>query len=297
VTQSFAIDVGGTFTDLVVLDRQTGEVSFAKAPTSPRQPADGVLAVIRKSRLSLPTATTFFHGTTLGINAMLENKGAHTGLLTTKGFRDVVELRRMSWPMYQLHWQAPEPLVPRYLRREVRERMRADGVELEPLNDEDVIREATRLVDEGVESIAICFMHSYAFPAHELRAGELVAAHFPSISVTLSHLVSQEYREYERAATTVGDAIIKPRMERYIDDLEQRLREERFNGAFVITRCDGGVMSATEAKTRPIRTLISGPASGVMGAVTISRWLEIPNLIAADTGGQLPAVRCERPRM
>jgi N-methylhydantoinase A len=285
VTQSFAVDVGGTFTDLVVLDNESGTVSFAKASTTPREPARGVLAAIRKSNLSLPQAATFFHGTTLGINAMLEHKGAPTGLITTKGFRDALELRRLDWPMYKLHWEAPPPLIPRYLRREVSGRVRADGLVLAEL-DEDAVRRETRfLVEHGVESIAICFLHSYAFPEHERRAGEIVASAFPAVSVTLSHEVTQEYREYERTATTAGDASIKPQMARYIDDLDRSLQSESFRGAFVLTRCDGGVMSAAEAKRRPIRTLISGPASGVMGVVALSRWLGIPNLIGADMGG------------
>jgi N-methylhydantoinase A len=281
----FAVDVGGTFTDLVVLDTASGGVRFAKAPTTPTEPAQGVLAAVAKSDLELPSALTFFHGTTLGINAMLEHKGARTGLITTRGFRDVLELRRLNWPMYQLFWEKPEPLIPRYLRREVTERMRADGVELAPLAEEEVLREAEFLVAEGVESIAVCFMHAYAFPEHELRTGELISGAFPQVSVTLSHQVTQEYREYERTATTVGDAAIKPRMAAYIGDLERSLQRERFDGAFVLTRCDGGVMSAAEAAQRPIRTLLSGPASGVMGVVAISRWLGIPNLIGGDMGG------------
>ena len=285
MTQLFAVDVGGTFTDIVVLDGATGEVSFAKAPTTPREPSEGVLATIAKSSLDLPGATTFFHGTTLGINTMLEHKGATTGVITTRGFRDILEIARMGWPMYQLHWDQPRPLVPRYLRREVTERMRADGIELAPLDEDELRREAAFLVEQGVESIAVCFLHSYAYPEHEQRAGEILAAEFPGIAVTLSHQVTQEYREYERTATTVGDAAIKPRMARYVDELEHSLAREQFDGAFLLTRCDGGVMSAAEAKERPIRTLISGPASGVMGGVALSRWIGVPNLICADMGG------------
>jgi N-methylhydantoinase A len=283
--QLFAVDVGGTFTDLVVLDSDTGEVSFAKAPTTPDEPAAGVLAAVAKSRLDLGGAETFFHGTTLGINTILEHKGAKTGVLTTRGFRDVLEIARMGWPMYQLHWEQPPPLVPRHLRREVGERVRADGVELIPLDEGQVREEAGRLVSEGVESVAIVFLHSYAYPEHERRAAEIVAEAFPELAVTVSHQVTQEYREYERSSTTVCDASIKRRMSGYINHLEERLGEEHYAGSFLLTRCDGGVMSASEAKERPIRTLISGPASGVMGGVAISRWLEIPHLICADMGG------------
>ncbi|MBM3677452.1 MAG: hydantoinase/oxoprolinase family protein [Actinobacteria bacterium] len=285
MSQLFGVDVGGTFTDLVVLDAETGDVSFAKAPTTPHDPTEGVLAAIAKSDLDLRSASAFFHGTTLGINTVLEHKGAKTGVITTRGFRDVLEIARMGWPMYQLHWDQPPPLVPRVLRREVSERVRADGTVLTPFAEDEVLAEARRLVEEGVASIAVCFLHSYAFPQHERRAGQLIRKAFPGVAVTLSHQVTQEYREYERTATTVADAMIKPRMAGYLDHLGQRLRRKKFDGAFLITRCDGGVMGAREARERPIRTLISGPASGAMGGATLARWLEIDNLICADMGG------------
>jgi N-methylhydantoinase A len=283
--QFFAVDVGGTFTDIVVLERETGEVGFAKAPTTPAQPAEGVLAAVAKSRLSVPDASIFFHGTTLGINTMLEHKGARLGLITTKGFRDVLEIGRMLWPAYRLHWDQPEPLVPRYLRREVTERIRADGTVLEPLDEDEVRAAVEELVEQGVESIAICFLHSYAYPQHEIRAGAIVSSLFPDLSVTLSHHVTQEYREYERTATTVSDAAIKRAMVGYIEDLENNLGKKAFEGAFVLTRCDGGAMSVGEAKEQPVRTLLSGPASGVMGTAALGRLLDIPNLIGIDMGG------------
>ena len=162
MSELFAVDVGGTFTDLVVLDAVSGEVTFAKASTTPAQPSEGVLDAIGKSDLSLPEAETFFHGTTLGINTMLEHKGARTGLITTRGFRDVLEIARMLWPMYQLHWDQPEPLVPRYLRKEVGERIRADGDILTELNEDDVLRVAGRThrggnrVDRGLLPARLC---------------------------------------------------------------------------------------------------------------------------------------------
>ena len=265
MAQTFAVDVGGTFTGHRRAQQRDGEVQFAKAATTPQQPAEGVLNAVGKSALSVPDATIFFHGTTLGINTMLEHKGARTGLITTRGFRDVLEIGRMLWPAYQLHWDQPAPLVSRHLRKEVTERIAAGGRVLEPLDEEELLRAAAELVRAEVESIAVCFLHAYAYPQHEARAGELIAAEFPQVAITLSHQVTQEYREYERTATTVSDAAIKRRMVGYIDDLEDSLRATDFGGAFVLTRCDGGVMSASEAKERPIRTLISGPASGVMG--------------------------------
>jgi N-methylhydantoinase A len=285
MAHSFAVDIGGTFTDLVVLDVETGDLSFTKASTTPEEPALGVLEAIGKSELSLPGARAFFHGTTLGINAMLEHKGDRCGLLTTQGCRDILELRRMDWPGYQLHWTAPPPIVPRALRREVVERVRADGTVLTALDETSVIREARVLVSEGIESVAVCLMHAYAYPEHELAVGAILRREFPQLSVTLSHEVTQEYREYERTTTAVSDAAIKRRMASYLDSLDGKLQREQFSGAFLVTRCDGGAMSAAEARERPIRTLTSGPASGVMAVVTMSRWLGLPNMIGADMGG------------
>lgn len=285
MTQLFAVDVGGTFTDLVILDVESGRVRFAKASTTPSQPADGVLDAVDRGRLALPEASMFFHGTTLGINTMLEGKGATVGVITTRGFRDALEIARMSWPMYQLHWDQPAPLVQRFLRVEVTERVRADGLVLQPLDENELRRAVEGLLQRGAESIAVCFLHSYAFPEHEQLAGAIIAAEYPEVAVTLSHLVTQEYREYERTATTVADAAIRPRMVAYIDDLERNLRGRRYAGGFVMTRCDGGVMSAKEARERCIRTFISGPASGVMGAVALGRWIGEPNLITTDMGG------------
>jgi N-methylhydantoinase A len=285
VAEVFAVDVGGTFTDLVVLDTETGETRLEKTPTVPSAPADGVVTAIRKGRVDVAASPTFFHGTTIGLNALLERRGALVGLIGTAGFRDVLEIGRMNWPMYRLHWRKPEPLVPRFLRREVRERVAADGTVLTPLADDDVIRVAGELLAEGVDAIAVCLLHAYAFPEHERRVGELIASSWPGLPVTLSHEVAREYREYERTSTAVTDAMIRPRVSRYIERLEDGVRGEGFGGNLFITRCDGGVMGADEARRRSIRTLLSGPASGVMGVAALGRWIGIENLIAVDMGG------------
>ena len=285
MSQLFAVDVGGTFTDLVVLDAESGDVTFAKASTTPAQPSEGVLDAIGKSDLSLPEAETFFHGTTLGINTMLERKGARTGLITTRGFRDVLEIARMLWPMYQLHWDQPEPLVPRYLRKEVSERIRARRRDPHRARrgrcapGRGRARRRGHRVDRGLLPPRLCVSPTRG--AHGRADRRRVPRHgrHPVASVT------REYREYERTSTTVSDAVIKPRMASYIDSLETALAERDFDGGFLITRCDGGVMSSTEAKERCIRTLISGPASGAMGVVALGRWLQVPNLIGTDMGG------------
>lgn len=281
----FAIDVGGTFTDLIALNSQTGNVQMVKVPTTPRAPTEGVLAAGAKADLVLRETTTFFHGTTLGINTILEKKGALTGLITTKGFRDVLEIGRSNWPMYRLHWERPQPLVPRYLRKEVQERVRVDGTVIRTLDDAEVRKVIDELLSHGVESIAVCFLHAYAFPAHEERVGALLAKEYPEVSYTLSHHITREYREYERTLTTVIDALIKPRLSSYIDALDTGMRDADFEGELFITRCDGGVMTAAEARGRSVLTLISGPASGVMGSATLSRELNEDRLIAADMGG------------
>jgi N-methylhydantoinase A len=279
-----AVDVGGTFTDLVVFDTDAGVARYAKTLTTP-EPEEGVLEVVSRGRADLKSSEVFFHGTTLGINAVLQRKGALTGLITTRGFRDVLEIARMLWPPYRLHWDKPPPIVPRYLRLEATERASAQGEVLVPLDEDDVRAAAEYLVAQGVESIAVCFLHAYRFPDHELRARELLAEVAPDVAVTLSHEVSREYLEYERTVTTAIDAGIRPLISTYVDKLQRGLEGDGFGGALLLTRSDGGVMSADEAKQHCVRTLVSGPASGVMGAAELGRWLGLPNLIAADMGG------------
>jgi N-methylhydantoinase A len=281
----FAVDVGGTFTDLVLLDPSTGDVQLTKSPTTPQAPSEGVLSAIGKVGLSLPDARFFFHGTTLGINTLLERKGAKVGLITSAGFRDVLEIGRLQWPMYRLHWDQPAPFIPRSLRREVPERVRADGEILTALDEAAARQAIDGLVAAGVESIAVCFLHSYAHPAHEQRVGAILREHYPQIDATLSHQLTQEYREWERSMTAAVNASIKPRMAAYLGNLEASLVGGGFGGEFLVTRCDGGVMSAAEAKDESVRTLISGPASGVMGAATLARSMGIDNLITIDMGG------------
>ena len=240
---------------------------------------------MRKASVATAGSPAFFHGTTIGLNALLERKGASVGLITTAGFRDVLEIGRMVWPMYQRHWERPPALVPRYLRRVVHERVAADGTVLAPLDPEEVARVAAELVAEGVESIAVCLLHSYQHPQHERQVGAMLAERWPDLPVTLSHTVTTEYREYERSSTAVADAMIRRTVSGYIERLEASVDDEGFDGSLYITRCDGGVMGAPEARRRSIRSILSGPASGVMGVVALGRWLGERNLIAVDMGG------------
>jgi N-methylhydantoinase A len=281
----FGVDVGGTFTDIVVLDEETGALTFAKTSTTSRAPRDGVLEAVCKADLDLAEAELFFHGTTLGLNTVLERKGARVGVITSRGFRDALEIGRMSWPLYRLHWDQPPPLVPRHLRRAVTERVRADGTVVAPLDDAEVRSAIEALLEQDVETIAVCFLHAYLAPAHERRVGEIIEAEYPGVGYTLSHVVSREYREYERTATTVVDAMVKSRMTRYVDALEGSLADRAFAGSLLVTRCDGGVMGAREVAERSVRSLISGPASGIAGAATLGRWLGLDKVLAVDMGG------------
>jgi N-methylhydantoinase A len=284
MAQLVAVDIGGTFTDLIVAGAG-GEVRLAKVPTTPDDPAAGVRNALERAGIELAAVSRFFHGTTLGVNTLLEGKGAPTGLITTRGFRDVLEIGRMTWPMYRLHWEKPPPVIPRRFRHEVAERLRADGTVLEAL-DEDAARAAARsLLDAGVESVAVCFLNAYANPVHEARAAELLAAEFPELAVTVSHELTREFREYERATTTAVDAIVRPRLARYLGSLRGALEDGGLAGPLLITRSDGGVMGVDEARRRGVRTLLSGPASGVMGVSALAAALGLPDVIAADMGG------------
>ena len=192
-----ATDIGGTFTDLVFLDEQTGQLGFAKVSTTPGRLEQGILRAIREAGFTTSAVVQFVHGTTVVINAITERKGAKVGLLTTRGFRDVLEIARGNRPdIYNLLYQKPKAFVPRHLRLEVRERMDAQGTVIEPLSDDDVRRAADQFRREGVDAVAVCFLHAYANPAHEQRAGEIVRELLPNAYPTLSHDITREFREY-----------------------------------------------------------------------------------------------------
>ena len=280
------MDIGGTFTDLVLLDEQTGKMEFEKTQTTPEDPARGVMASVEKGRVELERVGLFIHGTTLGLNALLENKGARTALITTKGFRDVLEIGRLDRPhMYDILYRKPPPLVPRYLRREVQERINCRGEVLVPL-DEAETRELVRWLGErGLNVFAVCLLHSYANPAHEKRVGEIIREEYPEAHVSLSHTIIQEFYEYERTVSAVINAAIQPVMERYLDRLWDDLSGSKFRGEFLITRSGGGAMGYRQAKEVPVHTVLSGPAGGVQGAAYLAKLLGIPNLIAIDAGG------------
>lgn len=284
-----AVDIGGTFVDAVAFDRESGALRIEKAPTTPAEPERGVLDAIARIGVALGDVEMFIHGTTLGINAYLERKGARTGILTNEGFRDVYEIARTNLPqrsMYDILYEKPASLVPRRRRAEVPGRLDADGEVLEPLDEDAVAGAARELVEEqGVDSLAICFLHAYRNAEHERRAAEVVRERHPGVSLSLSSDIAREYREYERTSTAVIDAYIKPIFASYVDRLRDALEAEGFDGQFFLARSGGGTLTAESAKLAPVHTILSGPAGGLIGTTRVARATGHGNLVAMDMGG------------
>jgi N-methylhydantoinase A len=281
-----AVDIGGSFTDLVFIDEKSGKTRSAKVPSTPKDVAVGVIDAVEQGRLDLSECRYFIHGTTVGLNAFIQRKGAKTGLITTEGFRDVLEIARMSRDvMYNLWYQRPPPFVERPLRLEVAERTNAQGEVVLPLRHSDVKKAIELFKSKKVEAVAVCLLHSYANPKHERAIGRILKTDFPGVPYSLSSDIAREYREYERTNTTVLDAYIKPLMSRYVRRLEHDLKERGFKGKLMITLSSGGARSAFLLTKTPIMALNSGPAGGVVGASNLSRRLQTKNLIGIDAGG------------
>lgn len=284
-----AVDIGGTFVDAIAYDEGTGELRLHKAPTTPAAPAQGVLDAVGGLEDRLGDVEAFVHGTTLGLNAILQRRGADVGIITNAGFRDLLEIARANVPgqhMYDFSYAPPPPLVPRRRRIGVPGRINAQGDEVEPL-DEDAVREAGRVLieEQGLRSIAICFLHSYAEPAHERRAAQILRDAYPDASISVSTDISREYREYERTSTATLDAYIRPVLSDYIGTLEGRLGDAGLTRPLHIMRSGGGAMTAELARSAPLMTVLSGPAGGVVGASFLARELGRDKLISFDVGG------------
>lgn len=281
-----ATDIGGTFTDLVYLDEATGQVGLAKAPTTPHNFAQGVVDATRKADFDPRTVSYFVHGTTVVINALTERKGVRTGLITTRGFRDVLEIGRANRPdIYNLQFKKPEPFVPRYLRHEVTERLNFEGKVLAALDEGDVLSAVRRLRTDGVEAIAVCYLHAYANPEHEIRTAEIIRREWPEVFISLSHQIIKEWREYERTSSAVLNAYVQPIAARYLQSLEQQLREEGIGSPLYIMKSNGGTSAFAEAQGVPIQLVESGPVGGVIGGAVIGQLIGVPNLITLDIGG------------
>jgi len=278
------VDVGGTFTDFVACD-STGRTTSLKVPTTPANPAGGVLDGLAAVTRVAGRCASLAHGTTLVTNAIVERRVGAVGLVTTRGFGDVLEIGRMNRPhLYRIDLPAkPEPLVPRRLRAEVGERVGPDGSVLAPLDLGQLPKIVERFRRDGVESVAICLLHAYANPAHEQALRQALAVHFPYVSV--SSEINAEFREYERTCTTVLNAAVMPLAARYIDDLVARMAASTGAVPIHLLHSAGGMMSVDAARARPLTMAMSGPAAGVASAAYLARTLALPRALAFDMGG------------
>ena len=281
-------DVGGTFTDVVLLSEDGHRTTVTKVPSSPPAYEEAVIGAIDLS--TDPEARSAIadvgHGTTVATNAVLERRGSRTALLTTAGFRDVLELRRLRAPqLYDLFWKKPPPLIERHLRYEVSERVMADGTVLMPLDEEQVRSIAAELVAKDVEAVAVTFLHSYLHPEHEQRVSEILEREAPHLNISISSAIVREQGEYERSATCAVNAYVRPLMERYIGRLRSGLAELGIRRPLRLMQSSGGVMDAADAMRRPVLALESGPAAGVVGALGIAKQLGLENVMTLDMGG------------
>ncbi|MGE9940544.1 hydantoinase/oxoprolinase family protein [Bariatricus sp. SGI.161] len=280
-----ATDIGGTFTDLVAVDAQ-GKTILTKSHTTPPNFEEGVIDVIKKSGIRPEEIEDFIHGTTTIINALTERKGAKTALITTKGFRDVLEIARCNRPdLFNMVFAKPRPFIPRYLRKEVTERVAYDGTVLTPLVEEDIKAAVEYFRKEGVEAIAVCYINSYANDAHEKRTVEVIKELWPEVFVTSSIEVTKEWREYERTSTIALNSYVMPVASSYVDHLDSRLKEIGCHAKEYIMQSNGGTTTFEQAKQTPINMVESGPVAGVYGSAIIGKIIGENNIIAFDVGG------------
>jgi N-methylhydantoinase A len=284
------VDIGGTFTDAVRIDESTGSIRIDKLSTTPDDPSRAFLQVVRrilaKDGASAADVAYVMHATTVATNAVLQRKGARAGLVVTHGFRDVLEIaRQVRHELYNVQTEKPQPLIPRELCLEVPERLNYRGEVQVPLDEEAVRSAATKLREAGVESIAVCFLHSYRNPVHEQRAMELIHEVHPSAEVSISSAIAPEMREYWRASTTVINAYISPIVRRYLEAIERKLKAEGIASDLQLMQSNGGLMSAESAKNRPVFMLESGPAAGVAAAAYFAELMGRPDSVSFDMGG------------
>ncbi|MGA8962240.1 MAG: hydantoinase/oxoprolinase family protein, partial [Pseudolabrys sp.] len=286
---SIGVDIGGTFTDVVLIS-ESGQVRIAKGLSTPgafdRGIADILQELLLRENINSTDCELFVHGTTVATNAIIERKGARTGLITTKGFRDVLELRRIRIPkLYDLTWQKPKPLVERYLRLEVTERMTHRGEVNTPLDEQSVVRAVAELQRLGAESVAVCLLNSYANPAHERAVCEIIRRLAPNMEVTISSEVLAEMREYERTSTSVINAYLMPVVRRYVASLERTLCTQGFKAPLLLMQSNGGAMTAELGCEQPMHIIESGPAAGVVASYKLARRIGIDNAVTLDIGG------------
>lgn len=286
------VDVGGTFTDLLLFNTETGAFWRHKTPSTPHDSSEGILngvtAVCGKAGITPGDIDYFLHGTTVATNAVLEGKGAKVGLVTTEGYRDILQIARSYVPgglAAWIIWPKPQPLAALEDTVTVKGRMSAEGEELRPLDEADVRYQLNRLKDNGVKAVTVSLINAYVNGSHEKRIGELAAEILPNVPVSLSHQVLPEMQEYERTLTTVANASVQPVVANYVSNLRTRLAKEGMTGKLSLLRSDGGLMSAQKAEEHPVNILMSGPAGGVTGAIWVGRNAGIKNILTLDVGG------------
>jgi len=281
-----AIDIGGTFTDLVGFDDKAGKFVEAKSLTTPHELTQGILDCIRKSGLDAVAIDELIHGSTTAINTLIERKGAKTGLIVTRGTRDVYIIGRGNRPeSYNLFFRRHQPLVSRHLTREIDERVMGSGEVYRPLNKASITEACRALAAEGVEAVAVCLLHAYANPEHERVVGAMVSKALPQAYLSLSHDILREYREFERVSTTVVNAYIGPKVGGYVKSLKSSLGNVGFRGELSIMRSNGGVMTPEVATERPVAMMESGPVGGIIASARVGEALGFANVISFDMGG------------
>ena len=281
-----AVDIGGTFTDVVLFDEANGSLSLAKALSTPTELARGVLEGLHKARVRLADVSTLIHGSTVVVNAIIERQGAKTALVTTKGFRDVYEIGRINRPeSFNPRFRKHRPLVPRENIFEVTERRLADGSMRTPFDEQEAQEVARIIKEEGFEAVAVLFLHSYRAPEHEIRMCEILREVEPKLFLSTSHELSREYREYERTSTVAANAYVGPKVSQYLGDLESRLHDQKFTGNLMIMQSNGGLSDVEMARRQCIQMMESGPAGGVVGTMAICEFLDLDAAIAFDMGG------------
>ncbi|HEX7101793.1 MAG TPA: hydantoinase/oxoprolinase family protein, partial [Nitrolancea sp.] len=284
------IDIGGTFTDLLVLDEATGAFHIGKTLTTPDDPSravqTGLSDLLRQHEIAPGRVKQIIHGTTLVTNALIERRGVPTALLTTKGFRDAIEIgHEHRYDLYDLFLELPKPLVRRRWRLEVDERVLADGTEERPVEPDDVRRLIAEMRAGGIQAVAVTLLHSYRYPEHERQIGEILAREAPEMTVSLSSDVVPEIREYERASTTICNVYVRPVVDRYLERLETSLRRLGIDCELLVMLSSGGICSVETARRYPIRLVESGPAAGALAAAYLGRSIGMRDLLSFDMGG------------
>ncbi len=286
------VDVGGTFTDLLLVNEENGRFWRHKTPSTPHDSSEGVMtgvkAICGEAGVKPSDVGVFLHGTTVATNAVLEGKGARVGLVTTEGYRQLMQIARSLVPgglAAWIIWPKPEPLARLEDTVEVKGRMDASGGEIRPLDEADVRAQLDRLKDSGIQALTVSLINAYLNGAHETRVGEIARAIFPDLPISLSHQVLPEMQEYERTLTTVANAAVRPVVGRYVRNLRERLRGVEMNGRIALLRSDGGLMSSEKAEDQPVSLLMSGPAGGVAGALWVARNAGLRNILTLDVGG------------